>query len=63
MALNFDGKMEHYKLSVKELRIGLSFDLHSLVFQLFAKLMKLTKIIELGSKCLIGCTMTTYLLL
>jgi hypothetical protein len=57
MALNFDGKMGHYKLFVKEfgieLGIGLSFDPHSLVFELFAKSMKLTKIIELGIKSLI----------
>jgi len=53
MAFNFNEKTGHYKLFVKELGIGLSFDPHSLVFQLFAKSMKLTKIIELGIKCLI----------
>jgi hypothetical protein len=53
MAFNFVGKTGHYKLFVKELGIGLSFDPHSLVFQLFAKSMKLTKIIELGIKCII----------
>jgi hypothetical protein len=47
------GKWEIIKLFIKELGIGLSFDPHSLVFQLFAKSMKLTKIIELGIKCLI----------
>jgi hypothetical protein len=37
MALNFDAKMGHYKIIHKRTWDWFSFDLHSLVLQLFAK--------------------------